>query len=103
MVVVGICRSLGVALFEMLTVIPVWIPQKCVVHGKTMVARAGVLAVAERDLKRLLKREEKLGHTARRVLEEEFGEERFCPKVMEVIERCVDYNPEKRLGYDQII
>ncbi len=45
------------ALFEVITLIPVWIPQKCVVYGKNMTARSGILSVPDRNLKKMLKRE----------------------------------------------
>lgn len=56
MVLLQLFRSLGVTLFEILTIIPVWIPQKCMIHGKANPPRQGILAVGERDLKKLLKK-----------------------------------------------
>ena len=50
-------RSLGIALLEILTVIPVWIPQKCTIFGKTNQARQGLLAIGDRDIKKLIKRQ----------------------------------------------
>jgi hypothetical protein len=49
--------SIGVCIFEIISIIPVWIVQKCIVHGKTFPARSGLLAVGNRDLKKMLKRE----------------------------------------------
>lgn len=63
--------SLGIVLFEIVTLVPVWIVQKCVIYGKNMPARSGILAVANRDIKKMLKREEKLGYLMGKVIEEE--------------------------------
>lgn len=40
----------------MVTVIPVWIPQKCGIHSKSSAPRTGLLAFPDRDLKKLLKK-----------------------------------------------
>ena len=56
-------------MFEILTVVPVWITQKCTVYGRSMMPRSGILSVGERDLRKLLRKEEKLPHLARRLLE----------------------------------
>ena len=56
------------AIFEILTIIPVWITQKCTVYGCNMTPRNGILSVSGRDLHRLLRKEEKLPYIARRLL-----------------------------------
>lgn len=60
--------SLGVTIFEIISIIPVWIVQKCVIHGKSMPARSGLLAVNNRDIKKMLKREEKLGYLMEKII-----------------------------------
>jgi len=56
MVLILIFRSLGIAILEILTVIPVWITQKCVIYGKNMAPRTGLLAFSDRDMKKMLKK-----------------------------------------------
>jgi hypothetical protein len=58
-----------VALLEILTLIPVWIPQKCTIFGKAMQPRSGLLSIGDRDLKKLLKREEKLSYLSSKLIE----------------------------------
>jgi hypothetical protein len=57
MVCLFLVRSLGITLLEILTIIPVWVPQKCTVFGKLMQPRQGILSIGDHDLKKLLKRE----------------------------------------------
>ena len=64
-----IFRSLGITLLEILTIIPVWIHQKCNIFGKSTAPRQGLLSTSDRDLKKLLKKEEKLIYIVSKLIE----------------------------------
>ena len=90
-------------IFEILTIVPVWIVQKCVVHGKSMNARSGLLAVGSRDLGKMLRREEKLGYLMNKIMEEECGDEGIPRELLDVMFRCVEFDPIRRPKYQDII
>ena len=64
-----IYRSLGITLLEILTIIPVWIHQKCNIFGKNISPKQGLLSTTDRDLKKLLKKEEKLTYVVSKLIE----------------------------------
>lgn len=45
-------------------------PQKCVVSGKSTVGRSGLLAAGDHDLKKMIKKQEKLSYLCRKLIEE---------------------------------
>jgi hypothetical protein len=63
--------------------------QKCVIYGKEGPPRRGELAV-DRDLAKLLKREQKLPYLLSKILAEW---EELPPSITSMICRCVDYSP----------
>lgn len=56
-------------MFEMVTLVPVWMEQKCNIYGKEGPARKGELAV-NRDFEKMVKREQKLPYLLSKILGE---------------------------------
>jgi hypothetical protein len=65
--------SLAITIFEIITIVPVWITQKCLIHGKPYSPRSGMLAFADRDLKKVIGRQQKLGYLMKCLIDEEFS------------------------------
>jgi hypothetical protein len=60
--------SLGLTIFEMITLIPVWVTGKCVLVHRPAIVRSGVLAVPARDMQLLLKKQGSVQKTIKRLL-----------------------------------
>jgi hypothetical protein len=87
----------------MLTLIPVWASQKCVITGKPGVVRGGVMGAGGRELGRIQEKQVKVGKVVKRCLETELGEEETNPLLVGLVVRMLEVDPAQRISLRELL
>jgi hypothetical protein len=96
-------RSLGLAIFEILTLIPLWMTSKCQIIGKPQTLRAGFLSTDNRNLQKILEKQYKFSRVVKRHLYSELETNQLNENLIQVTLRMIEPDLSKRITLDEII
>ena len=93
--------SLGITLYQILTMIPIWINDVCAYKLKTkkQVVRSGLLGTEDRKLQKIAEKQKKMEKHISQCLQNEL-EQGTNGQIQELVSRMLVYNPEQRISLD---